>query len=60
MANMFPLCMFLLRIELVIKWNHIQGGSTGQMLPFVVSFGSLVGVACHLFLKIACVGADAL
>lgn len=61
-GDMLALSMFILGIELIIRWNHIQGvhqmGSTGQILPFVVSLGSLVGVACRFFLQIASVGGD--
>lgn len=39
----------------IIKWNHIGGvnkmGSTGQVLPLVVSVGSLIGVLCQILLE---------
>lgn len=54
--RMFSLSMFILTVELVIRWNHIQGvnqmGSTGQVLPLVVSIGSLIGVLCRSLLQI--------
>lgn len=42
------LAIFVAGVELIIKWNHIQGvdriDSTGQLLPFVVSLGTLISL----------------
>lgn len=50
------LVILIAAVELVIKWNHIQGvnqmGSTGQILRFVVAVGSLIGVAGEYLLHI--------
>lgn len=47
-AGVVVLTVFVTGIELVIKWNHIQGvnqiDSTGQLLPLVVSLGTLVSL----------------
>lgn len=49
------LCGFILAVELIIKWNHIQGvnqmGSTGQILPFVVAVGGLISAMCQFLLQ---------
>lgn len=49
------LCWLILGIELIIKWNHIQGvnqmGSTGQILPFVVAVGGLISATCQFLLQ---------
>lgn len=47
-AGVVVLTVFVTGIELVIKWNHIQGvnqiDSTGQLLPLVVSLGTLISL----------------
>lgn len=47
-AGVVVLTIFVTGIELVIKWNHIQGvnqiDSTGQLLPLVVSLGTLISL----------------
>ncbi|OCL02541.1 hypothetical protein AOQ84DRAFT_443296 [Glonium stellatum] len=44
----FDLALFILTIELIIKWNHIQGvntlGNTGQILPLIVGGSGLLRV----------------
>lgn len=53
--RLFQLPVFISIVELLIKWNHISGvnqmGSTGQVLPLVVSVGSLIGVLCQILLR---------
>lgn len=54
--------MFILAVELIIKWNHIQGvnkmGSTGQILPFVVAVGGLMSATCQFLLQTVSVEAS--
>ncbi|KAL0638997.1 hypothetical protein Q9L58_001878 [Maublancomyces gigas] len=56
------LCMFILAVELTIKWNHIQDvnkmGSTGQILPFVVAVGGLMSATCQFLLQTVSVEAS--
>lgn len=48
------LISFMLTVELMIRWNHIDGvnelGSTGQLLPLIMAVGSFIRVL-HLFTK---------
>lgn len=41
-------------IELMIKWNHIEGpyetGNTGQLIPFIVSLYGFVQVFCKFLI----------
>lgn len=47
-AGIAVLSVFVTAVELLIRWNHIQGvhqiDSTGQLLPLVVSLGTLVSL----------------
>lgn len=49
------LLFFILGVELIIRWNHIQGvgtlGSTGQLLPLIIGIGGMFRVAYHLLAR---------
>ena len=50
------LALFILTIELIIKWNHIQGvntlGNTGQILPLIVGGSGLLRVLYKTVYKV--------
>lgn len=50
------LVLFIIGVELMIKWNHIQGvndiGSTGQLLPLIIGVGGTFRVVYRLFSKV--------
>ncbi|KAI9892527.1 MAG: hypothetical protein M1814_001484 [Vezdaea aestivalis] len=56
-STSFPLelVLFVLFVELTIRWNHISGvnqlSSTGQLLPFIVGASSLVRVVYKAIYK---------
>lgn len=62
MLHVSKLFSFILAVELLIKWNHIYAvngmGSTRQILPFVVSVGGFISVACQFLLQSASVEVD--
>lgn len=43
----------ILAVELTIRWNNIEGisslGSTGQLLPLVISVAGLIAVVCSKY-----------
>lgn len=47
------LLLFITAVELMVRWNHIQGvdslGSTGQLLPLIIGIGGMFRVIHGLF-----------
>lgn len=50
------LILFIVGVEKIIKWNHIQGvdslGSTGQLLPLIIGLGGVFRVINNLILEL--------
>lgn len=50
------LLMFITAVELMVRWNHIQGvnslGSTGQLLPLIIGAGGLGRVVWRILVGI--------
>lgn len=56
-AGIVVLSLFVTGVELLIRWNHIEAvgriDSTGQLLPLVVSLGTLVGLVWRRVVAVA-------
>lgn len=50
------LILFIVSVEMMVRWNHIQGvnslGSTGQLLPLIIGVGGMFRVIHNLLVEL--------